>query len=646
MIENLMEKLNQEQREAAVAGDGPLLILAAAGTGKTQTLVCRVAHLVDSGVSPGSILLLTFTNKAAREMLERARAAVGPAVGDVWSGTFHHVCNRILRANAQVLGYRPNFTIADKADSRSLIAKAMAEVGVGGDNFPKRDVLASFFGNAANRSISLEEVLDEKYSGHPSDHGAIVAVHDAYVRLKFDAGVMDFDDLLVNCVRLFELKPEILDYYRRKFRYILVDEYQDTNTIQSRFVDSLAGGGNITAVGDDFQCIYTWRGADFRNIMDFPSRYPGARIIKLEQNYRSTPEILDVANASIAHNPDQFAKQLRATRGHGSKPTVYRVYDSVAQSMEILRQIRNYTDMGFTYSDMAVLYRSHFHSIDLQVLLARSRIPFRITSGVGVFETAHVKDALSLLRLLCDPQDSLAFERFFGLLPKLGPQSLAKMWARLGGACDLTDAAGRAAAAAAMPATARAAFEPISSAIARYCEARAKTGDGNVGELFSAFIDNFYFAYLQKNFENPEDRVDDINEVALQIRQSPSPEDFLQTVALNTNSEAEVGLNEGGRDEVRLSTVHQAKGLEWPIVFIICANEDMFPSARSIGDNGDDSEERRLFYVAVTRAKSHLGIFVPSSRKTFEGGSMPCRPSRFVKEIPPSLLNVKFGAYR
>lgn len=647
MNANLDDVLNPEQLEAATAGDGPLLILAAAGTGKTQTLVYRVAHLVESGADPSSILLLTFTNKAAREMLERAKSVVGPAVGNVWSGTFHHICNRILRANAEVLGYRSDFKIADRTDSRSLISKAMTEVGAGGDKFPKRDVLASFFSNAANRAIPLEEVLQEKYPGNPQDHPTIIAVYEAYTRLKFDACVMDFDDLLVNCVRLFEIKPEILDYYRRKFRYILVDEYQDTNTIQSRLVDMLGNGGNVTAVGDDFQCIYTWRGADFRNIMDFPRRYPGAKIVKLERNYRSTPEILAVANASIAHNADQFAKQLRATRPGGAKPAIVRVNDGISQSFEVLKQIRNFVSMGFQYSDIAVLYRSHYQSIDLQMTLAKARIPFVITSGVGVFETAHVKDFLALLQLMDNPRDSLSFERLFLLFPKLGPQTVAKLWTRLGGVCDLKTPAGREQLASLLPATARSAWMPVSSLVARFFEKKETSGDEDVTALTSGFIDHFYRGYLTKNFENPDERIDDISEVGVQIGQSPSIKEFLQTVALNTNAETEVGRVEAaGRDAVRMSTVHQAKGLEWPIVFIIWANEDMFPASRSINENGDDSEERRLFYVALTRAKKHLQIFMPNMRKGFDGGIIPCRPSRFVKELPQNLLAVRYGAYR
>ena len=646
MNDDLRKILNPEQYAAATAGDGPILVLAAAGTGKTQTLVYRVAYLVDKGVEPQSILLLTFTNKAANEMLERAKATVGPSVGDIWSGTFHHVCNRILRHHAPLLGYRSNFVIADRDDSRRLIEKAMKEIGVGGDSFPKRDVLASLFGNAANRDVPLEQVLEEKLSSAPFDLDAIVAVRDVYTRMKFDDGIMDFDDLLVNAVRLFELKPEVLAFYRRQFDHILVDEYQDTNAIQSRFVDMLAGqDGNIMAVGDDFQCIYTWRGADFRNIMGFPQRYPGARVIKLERNYRSTPEILDVANACIAGNTEQFQKTLRATHAHGEKPTVFRVYDGTAQSMTVAELIHRLVDRGFAHSDIAVLYRSHFHSIDLQMILTRARVPFTITSGLGVFESAHVKDLLALLRVMCDPQDRLAFERFVVLLPGIGEQTATKAWKKLGGRCDLSTREGRAALLAALRPAARAAMEPLAAAVADYFATRAESGKEPVAAFVNDFLDRFYTTHLQEEYENPEERGDDILEVARQIEERGSLAAFLQDVALLTNVDAEaIGDQRYGRDTVRLSTIHQAKGLEWPVVIVLWACEDMFPSSRAIRESGDDSEERRLFYVAVTRARKLLCLFAPGGRKDYNGSNIPCRPSRFITEIPQQLLNLRYGA--
>ncbi len=646
MIEKLDKILNKEQYEAATAGDGPMLVLAAAGTGKTQTLVYRVAYLVDKGVAPDSILLLTFTNKAANEMLERATQVVGGAVTQIWSGTFHSVCNRILRLYANQLGYRNRFVIADRDDSRKLIERAMKEVGVGGDAFPKKDVLASYFSGAANRSLPLETVLYEKLGESPFNVGDILKVYDVYNRLKKEECVMDFDDLLINCVKLFEMKPEILNFYQRRFAYILVDEYQDTNFVQSRFVDMLAAGHrNIMAVGDDFQCIYGWRGADFRNIMDFPKRYPDAGIIKLEQNYRSTPEILEVANACIACNTEQFQKTLYSTFAHGIKPTVFNVYNTYEQSTEIISLIRHYLNMGYKYSDIAVLYRSHFHSLDLQMTLTKSRIPFVITSGIGFFETAHAKDFLSLLRLIVNPHDRLAFERIFSIFPGMGPQTIAKLWLKLGSICRLDTPEGRAAAVAALKASVRPLWEPVSQSIESYFKELSADGKEPVVSLARAFLASHYYAYLQKEYENADDRYDDILELASQIEQRGSLVGFLEDVALITNLDAENNGETAGAkaNSVRLSTIHQAKGLEWSVVIVPWCCEEMFPSAKSIKENEDDSEERRLFYVAVTRARHALFLFVPNTRKNYDGSFMPCKPSRFIQEIPKNLLGFTRG---
>lgn len=645
MIENLEEILNPEQYAAATAGDGPLLVLAAAGTGKTQTLVYRVAYLVDKGVDPESILLLTFTNKAANEMLERAKGTVGPAVGDIWSGTFHHVCNRILRIHAPYLGYRSNFLIADRDDSRRMIDKAMKQVGVSGDKFPKREVLSSLFGNAANRGISLREVLEEKMPDMPFNFETIEKIYDVYTSMKFDDGIMDFDDLLVNAVKLFEIKPEILNFYKNQFKYILVDEYQDTNAIQSRFVDMLAGAnGNIMAVGDDFQCIYTWRGADFRNIMDFPRRYPNAQVIKLERNYRSTPEVLDIANACIACNREQFQKTLRATKPHGDLPQVYHIPDSTSQSQAITMMIRRFVQQeGYNYSDIAVLYRSHFHSIDLQMMLGRSRIPHFITSGLGVFDTLHAKDVLSLLRLVVNPQDSIAFERFFTMFPGVGPQTASKMWIKLGRKCDFSTSEGRMAVTALLKPAGKAAWEPVEEVVGDYFSQKNATGKELIIQLIDGFLDAFYTAKLRKDFEDYLERIDDLMEIGKQIEERGNLEEFLQEVALMTSVESEVGSDNSNK--VRLSTVHQAKGLEWPIVFILWLSEDMFPAARAIRESEDDTEERRLFYVAVTRARRTLILFSPQVRRGYDNINYPCKPSRFLKEIPDSLYIKKYNFY-
>ena len=520
----------------------------------------------------------------------------------------------------------------------------MDEVHVGGKDFPKKEVLNSFFSYAANCARPLEDVLDERLAQINVDPSDILRVHEAYSRMKVDLGIMDFDDLLVNGLRLLEENPDVLADYRRQFLHVLVDEYQDTNVIQSRFVDLLAGeGGNLMAVGDDFQCIYTWRGADVNNILGFEKRHPGARVIKIERNYRSTPQILALANACVAASHNQFAKVLKATRPGGDRPWRVSVRDGTEQGRAVMSIIRNEIAAGRAPGDIAILYRAHFQSIELQMELGRAGIPHTVTSGTGVFEQAHVKDMLSLLRLVSNPADRLAFDRLMSLLPGIGQKSADAIWAKLGGACTLATPEGREALLKLLKPAARGAWTGVSDAIADYFEEGGRIR-GNVVELVHAFVEGYYGLYLRKKYEDYADRADDVNEVAQQVAESGSLENFLQEVALITNAEA---AYEGAQDlrsqTVRLSTIHQAKGLEWPVVILLWAVEGMFPSSRSLGENQDDSEERRLFYVAVTRARNELAIFTPEWRKSYDGGIYPCRPSRFVTEIPPDCLQLRYG---
>ncbi len=634
--------LNPEQHAAATAGDGPLLVLAAAGTGKTQTLVYRVAYLVEQGTPPDAILLLTFTNKAAREMLERARHVVGDAVGDVWSGTFHHVCNRLLRRYAPRIGYRHGFVIADRDDSHKLVADCMKELKLGGRDFPKKAILAGLFGQAANRGLPLDEFLESRLDQLAVDPADICRIHQLYQQRKFELGIMDFDDLLVNGVRLVEECPDIAARYRQQFRHILVDEFQDTNHLQTLLVDGLAGDhANVMAVGDDFQCIYSWRGADFRNIMEFPTRYPAARIIKLERNYRSTPEILAVANASIAGNPEQFQKKLRATRSAGVKPTALFLRDGSEQAAAVVRLVNRAHQQGRPLRDIAILYRAHYHSIELQMELTRSRIPFVITSGIGVFEQAHIKDLLALLRLTLDPHDRLAFDRLLCLFPSVGPRTAATLWQKLGGSFDCREPAQVKKLNELMRPSARDQWHRVADLMSAY---HASESEARVVFLINDFLDHFYTAYLEKSYDDASERADDVREVANQITASSSVAMFLQEVALLTNTDQVEGTpGAPERDALRLSTIHQAKGLEWPHVFILWASEGMFPSSRALGEVDDDREERRLFYVATTRARDVLHICVPEWRHLHDGQAFACRPSRFVTEIPSDLLLARYG---
>jgi len=635
--------LNAEQCEAATAGDGPLLVLAAAGTGKTRTLVYRVAYLVEQGVLPDSLLLLTFTNRAAREMLERAREVAGDAVGNLWSGTFHHICNRFLRRFGDKLGYRNDFVILDRDDSRTLIDQCIKDSVLNKKEFPKRDVIASLIGSAANRACDIEDVLEAGLDELKVDPLEIVKVANLYAKRKQEMGVMDFDDLLVNGLRLLTEHEEIRTFYQNKFRHVLVDEYQDTNLLQAKMVDILAGlNRNVMAVGDDFQCIYSWRGADFRNIMEFPKRWDGCRIVKLEQNYRSVPEVLEVANACIKGNPEQFQKTLRPTRKARNKPRVLFVRDGEEQAMTLLALIRRYQEDGYNLRDMAVLYRAHFHSIELQIALARSRMPYIITSGVGVFEQAHVKDVVAFLRVCEIPTDRMAFARLLGMLGGVGEKTVESLWEKLGGVFDTRDPEQRAKLVAALRPAARGQWQEIDRLFEAYHrENLSESG----GEVVQRFCDVFFHTYLYRAYENGEKREEDIRELALQIGKSGSVSSFLQEVALLTNIDREYEKMAASEhaDMIHLSTVHQAKGLEWPVVFVIWAAEGMFPSSRSVGESENDAEERRLFYVAVTRAKDELVMCAPEMRRTRDGGVFFCRPSRFIKELPRGLTRESYG---
>ena len=634
--------LNAEQCEAATAGDGPLLVLAAAGTGKTRTLVYRVAYLVEKGVPPDSLLLLTFTNRAAREMLERAKEVAGDAVGNLWSGTFHHICNRFLRRFADKLGYRNDFVILDRDDSRSLIDGCIKDAVINKKEFPKKDVIASLISSAANRACDIEDVLEEGLDELRVDPLEIVKVANLYAKRKIETGVMDFDDLLVNGLRLLTEHAEIRAFYQTKFRHVLVDEYQDTNLLQAKMVDILAGlNRNVMAVGDDFQCIYSWRGADFRNIMEFPKRWEGCRIVKLEQNYRSVPEVLEVANACIKGNPEQFQKTLRPTRKPRNKPRVFFLRDGEEQALTLLTLIRRYQEDGYTLSDMAVLYRAHFHSIEVQIALARSHMPYVITSGVGVFEQAHVKDVVAFLRVCEISTDRMAFGRLLGMLGGVGEKTVEALWEKLGGVFNTRDPEQRAKLVAALKPAARGQWQEIDRLFEAYHrENLAAAG----GEVVQRFCDVFFHTYLYRVYENGEKREEDIRELALQIGKSAGVPSFLQEVALLTNIDHEyekMALEHA--DMIHLSTVHQAKGLEWPVVFVIWAAEGMFPSSRSVGESENDAEERRLFYVAVTRARDELVMCAPEMRRTRDGGVFFCRPSRFIKELPRGLTRESFG---
>ncbi len=637
---NFFEReLNPEQLAAATAPDGPMLALAAAGTGKTRTIVYRVAYLVERGIDPGRILLLTFTNKAAHEMLARATDLVGTGIGDLWGGTFHHMANRMLRRYAPAVGYRNDYTILDRDDSLSLIRKALRACGIDRRDFLKPEALAGLFGGAANRDMRLRDLIEDRLTGTLIDPADVVKVHRKYKELKLEAGAMDFDDLLVFGLELFRQKPDILQRYQERFLHVLVDEYQDTNPIQSEWVDLVAARHrNLMAVGDDFQSIYGWRGADYRNILTFPERYPDARIVKLETNYRSTPDILKVANRCIAGNPRQFQKTIRPTREPGRKPDLCRPPDGDTQAQYVIDKIDGLRRAGHCLKEIAVLYRAHYHALELQLALTRASIPFVLTSGIRFFEQAHIKDVCSLLRVLHNPIDGMAFARLLCLLPRVGERTAETIWKKLGYSFDAWQAEQKERLRSLLPAAARPFWKVIEPLLDR-CHRDQLIVAAN--ELLQQFLKVFYHDYLVQNFENPERRMEDIEGLREFIARFDSMEEFLSETALLSNLDRTAESDGAEQDAIRLSTVHQAKGLEWDHVFVIWLTDGMFPSSRGLSENEEEgeAEERRLFYVAVTRARSRLFLCAPQCRRTANRQTLWCTQSRFLDEIPADLLH-------
>ncbi|MHB9009420.1 MAG: ATP-dependent helicase, partial [Limisphaerales bacterium] len=425
-------ELNPQQLAAVTAVPGPALVLAGAGAGKTRTLTYRVAWLIEQGIPPENILLLTFTNKAAREMMTRVTDLVGQQLDTLWGGTFHSVGNRVLRRHADLLEYRRDFTILDREDAEDLLSACLGEanIDVKATRFPKADVLLDIFSLASNTSRPVVQVLERQFQHFLPLTLQIEDLHQQYAARKRANGVMDFDDLLTLWLRLLREHETVRELYQRRFQFILVDEYQDTNQLQSDLIDLLAARHhNVMAVGDDSQSIYSWRGANFLNILRFAERHPGATTYKIETNYRSTPEILTLANAAIAANLHQHPKELIAIRKSGLKPGLVVCGDASIQAAFVAQRALELREEGTSLNDMAVLYRSHFHALELQLELTRRNIPFSISSGIRFFEQAHIKDVAAFLKLICNPHDELAFKRLARLLPGIGPKAADKLWA-------------------------------------------------------------------------------------------------------------------------------------------------------------------------------------------------------------------------
>ena len=643
-------ELNEQQLAAVTATPGPLLVIAGAGSGKTRTLTYRVAYLLENGIDPQNILLLTFTNKAARQMLDRVSTLLPIDSNGLWGGTFHSIGNRMLRRHGSALGYSSGFSIMDREDQKDLINTVVAAAGINAKEirFPKSDVLAEIFSFVVNTETPIDSLLAEKFPYFLPLLDQIKDVHTRYEKKKKATNSMDFDDLLEKTLRMLKEHEHIADAYRRQFQFILVDEYQDTNKIQADFIDTLASEHrNVMVVGDDAQSIYSWRGANFKNILAFPERYPDAQVFKIELNYRSVPDILRVANAAIAGNVQQFRKQLTATRPTNAvKPAVVGLNNGSEQAQFVAQRILELRDEGVELNDIAVLYRAHYHAIELQLELSRRGIPYLITSGVRFFEQAHVKDVTSFIRLIANPRDEIAFKRMVKLLPGIGNRNANNLWSLWEKSLPVVEEG------APNPSSTFDFGEclramPVGAKSKKSWEQLAYTLDeiapGGVPnpppQMIDSIVEAIYDDYARATFTNYELRREDLNQLAAFAHQFKDVHEFLSQLALISNVDSEPNLDKTTDNEaVNLSSVHQAKGLEYHAVFVIYLTEGMFPSSRSLETQEVFEEERRLFYVAVTRARDELYLTYPHMRLNAGYGDMFQRPSRFLKEIPSNLL--------
>ena len=634
-------ELNDEQFHAVTAEPGPLLVLAGAGSGKTRTLTYRVAYLLSQGVRPGEILLLTFTNKAAKEMLYRVNELTGVEPGRFWGGTFHSIGHRTLRLHGETIGLPRSFTILDAEESEGVLRDAVDALDKGffkDKTHPKPGPLHAILSMARNTQLPLADTVRRFFPQHEEIIDRLPEFARAYAERKRTGCQLDYDDLLELWLDLLRRSPETREYFAHRFRHVLVDEYQDTNVLQSQIVDLIGAHHRVMAVGDDAQCIYTWRGANVENILTFPDRHPGTVIHRIETNYRSTPQILALANGVLLAQPRgrAFEKELRPHRANSEKPYYVQTMDGREQAQFIVQRIRGLVDEGCSLRDVAILYRAHFQALDIQLELARLQIPYQITSGVRFFEQAHVRDLVALLRFVFNPADTAAWGRIAVLLPKVGDKNAQKLHAAALDHArlmqqDFVDALATDDVASRVPRDAREEWPKFTASLRQVRDVMRTLKPHNAVEIA---LDGWYGDYLKGAYANYESRLDDLRSLVGFASRHEDMHELLAQVML-LGSETGDRSSDPTEDALRLTTVHQAKGLEYAAVFLIGLAEGSFPLRRAI-EAGDVEEERRLFYVAVTRARDELYLCFPKLN-TKGGPAMLQSPSRFLEELPPDL---------
>ncbi|HLD28227.1 MAG TPA: ATP-dependent helicase [Patescibacteria group bacterium] len=624
-------ELNDEQYRAVVGAEGPCLVLAGAGSGKTRTLVYRVAYLLERGVKPNRILLVTFTNKAAREMMSRIELILKFKPKGLWGGTFHHIGNRCLRMYGKHIGIDSNFNILDAEDAKALVKSCLSSIAVPKDkSFPKADLIYKIISLSINLSQPVAEVICERFSQINEKYiDLIMSVADNYQTKKKKANSLDFDDLLSEWNRLLLESQEIREKLAKRFKYILVDEYQDTNHIQGEIVAHLAGQDqNVLVVGDDSQSIYSFRGADVSNILDFPKIYPKSQTFKLETNYRSTPEILRLANQSITYNSNQFKKELHTNKKPGIIPVLAPLEDSRQQANFVCQRILDLArDEGVELSGMAILFRAHFQSLEMELELNKRNIPYVMRGGLRFFEQAHIKDVISYLKVTANFHDEVSWQRILLLQAGIGQVNASSIWRKISGAQDIKEVVRMSS--AGLSAKAEYGFGQARNILKKLLV----IDKNDISAMIDAVLGSGYREYLKSKFENYQDRIDDLTQLALFAENYESREKFLTDTALGESFKGDKIADHKDRSEeaVVLSTIHQAKGLEWKAVFVIGLVDGQFPNARAYDIATGMEEERRLFYVAVTRAQDQLYLTYPMF--SLNSGNIN-QMSQFIKELP------------
>lgn len=627
------KELNEAQYEAATAVEGPLLIVAGAGTGKTRTLVYRVAHLIDQGIDPRSILLLTFTRRAAEEMIRRASLLIDSRCSQVSGGTFHSFANLVLRVHGRHINLASSFTIMDRPDSEDVIQTIRSDMGLNTKEkrFPRKQTVAEIFSMTHNKQIALNEILELEYPHLVNVNHELAEMQRRYADFKQTKSLIDYDDLLIKLRDLLANHVEVRNRLSDTYRYIMVDEYQDTNHLQAEIVRLLAAThDNVAVVGDDAQSIYSFRGANFRNIMDFPKQFAGARLIKLEENYRSTQPILNLTNEIIARATESYEKHLFTRKSVGSRPKLVQAGSEQMQSQFVCQKILELREEGVPLWDIAVLFRSSFHSFDLEIELARRNIPFVKRGGFQFMEASHVKDLLAHLRILANPQDAISWKRVLLLLEGIGPGASQKIikWLLEGGSAverlRSYNAKGK-----------------VAHGLRTLAQVLEEAAKAELPSEQAQYLMQYYVPILKQNY--PDDhpkRLRDMEHFQGMTERYRSLERLLSDMALEPPNDSIGGVLAVDPDEgpLILSTIHSAKGLEFHSVFIIWALEGRFPSFYNTSSSEDLEEERRLLYVAATRAKQNLFISYPTRVFDKSLRMVLSQPSQFIDGISTRML--------